>query len=161
MHTFVDLDGTLADFFPAVEARYDVPSYKLLTTSQYMDLGKDINFWKDLEKTHCCDELIRKVVEECGSYSVLSTPILGSMKCIKGKLFWITKNLTTFKPRSIYLTDRKYTYAKGNILVDDFRGNINTWEMYGGYGIKFKASSKKKTVADVVQEIRRIKNENN
>lgn len=157
MKIYIDLDGVLADLFPAVEGYYNVKSYKDLTNDHFKPLGDNYRFWRGLKPINEGIKLIQCLVASGYEYHILSRPIKDATSCMQGKIAWCEEYLgDPFSPSSIVFAQDKWRYAKGNILIDDFRRNITSWQSAGGYGIKYKPSSGKLSVSDVIDKIRKF-----
>lgn len=158
-HTvYLDMDGVLADFTnkyielfgtePDVSAKNDPNLTKMVGT----------NFFDTLDKLPNADRLIRAVVRLFGSYSICSSPLRDDQKnSEENKRKWIQRHLTP-QPKSIVITGKKDSYAKGgNILIDDRLKNISAWNDRGGIGILYDAYTD--DVDEVIKKLMYIKDQ--
>jgi hypothetical protein len=160
MHLYFDMDGVFADFFTAVEKLQKVDHYSKANLTDTLQKIRGTNFFGQLPKLPNTDYLISSAVEIFGEYSILSTPLSGDVEnTIRQKKIWIGTHLK-IKPKHTIFTSDKHDYAFGNILVDDYKPNIDRWVQHGGIGIKYKALSKNYTVHDILKQLRNYKNEN-
>lgn len=146
MKVFLDMDGVLADHDNYVTDR--------LFSDPDLTYGKlllEEDFFNKLKKTDIADVLIEVVTQLYGGYSIISTPnpiayIEGAMQKTK----WISANLA-IKPNAIIFTDDKSIYAKNNLLIDDYRPNVQKWREAGGIAIKYKHDSEHYNFNDLVR----------
>lgn len=156
MHVYVDMDGVLVDFFTAIERLQNVEHYSQADVDEVLLKISGTDFFSKLPKLPNADFLIEAIVQIFGEYSILSSPLPSDYaNIILHKQKWIDDHLQ-IPPRQAIFTSDKHKYAAGNILIDDYRVNIDTWIQHGGIGIKYKALSKNYTVHDVVQQLQSI-----
>lgn len=154
---YIDMDGVLADFFGEIERMQNVSHYSKINVPETMAKIKGTPFFSTLPKLPNADLLVNTVVNLFGNYSILSTPLPEDEgNTIKHKHIWIETYLP-IQPQQIVFSQEKHLYAKGNILIDDHRPNINLWQEHGGIGIKYKALSKNYTVYDIIEKLHGIK----
>lgn len=146
---YLDMDGVLADFFGAwaklagiKSGSYrDIPPANVDPTLNKM-IGTD--FFARLPKFPTTDKLVQLVINQFGSYKILSSPLRNDhANSKKHKIDWIGRVLK-IKPSETIIVADKTGYAKQpdgtpNILIDDRGLNIKRWNEAGGYGIKYQA----------------------
>lgn len=143
---YVDMDGVLADLFGHAKNLHDVETYRQITRDQ-MD-----KFFYEADAEHLfanlpmfpnANQLLQMVVKMFGGYQILSSPLRFDKEgSVRGKSAWIAAHITVPADKEIF-EHEKYIYAKQadgtpNILIDDFRLNINLWNEHGGIGIKWQ-----------------------
>jgi hypothetical protein len=78
-----------------------------------------------------------------GGYKILSSPLNYDLNgSIEGKKEWLSKFISVPADEIIFEREKhKYAVTNGtpNILIDDFRKNITSWNNAGGIGIKYQA----------------------
>ena len=144
---WVDLDGVLADLFNHVADIHDVEHYNNMHREQWDDFFRESNaeeLFASLPVFDTANELLTMVVELFGSYKILSSPLnFDRQGSIRGKIRWLDKHITVPDNGRVF-EHEKYKHAKQpngtpNILIDDFRKNIDLWNQAGGIGIKFQS----------------------
>lgn len=80
---------------------------------------------------------------------ILSAPMGGCEGCEEGKIKWVEKNLG-LSIEKVILTDEKYVFADGNILIDDFEINLKPWAESGGIAIEHVVTN------DTINKLMRI-----
>lgn len=85
---------------------------------------------------------------------ILSAPMDPLEQCEQGKHAWIKTNLVPiFPPNEVILTDEKYHWAKGNVLIDDFEFNTVPWKMGGGTPVFHEnTSSTIKEIEEIIKD---------
>lgn len=142
---YVDMDGTLADFFGAISKEHGVDYWREI---HRQDLGidqvaKNPGFFSKLPKLPNAGRLIKGILDQVGKYSILSSPLLSNVEqSSEEKVEWLKKHLPNHPPQAIIFDHEKYKYARQadgtpNILIDDWDTNINLWEANGGIGILY------------------------
>ena len=71
---------------------------------------------------------------------------------IKGKQLWLQRNLKLTDKERIHIVRRtqKRAFAKGNVLIDDFKKNTVEWKAAGGQPILYKSTPQ------VISDLKRI-----
>lgn len=147
------MDGVCSDHDGHLCALLDITNSKQVTNERIVELQHSADFFNTMPKTKIADYLINHIVTKYDSYSIITSPQKGCWySCSIAKLKWIERELS-LKPQEVIFTSDKSVYAKGNVLIDDFKPNITAWERMGGIGIKLKANSKNYTVDDKLQEL--------
>lgn len=154
---YLDLDGTLADFAGFLIDHLGVTSDKEVSMEDKIRLHVEEDLFLKLKPFPQNDILLKAVQENFGEYYILTTPMQHHLeKCKEDKILWVMKYLS-IKPKDIIFTDKKHYFANGNILIDDYRPNIEKWNAHGGYAIKYKARSTNYTIYDVINSLIRTK----
>ena len=145
MTIFLDMDGVLADLFGHTSKIHDVETYQKIDKETYEKFYKDVDaehLFSSLPAFDEANKIVEMIVKLFGEYNILSSPlnfdVAGS---IKGKSLWLDQNISIPCQERVF-EHRKFIYAttnnKPNILIDDYRPNIKSWNEAGGYGIKFQ-----------------------
>jgi 5'(3')-deoxyribonucleotidase len=143
---YVDMDGVLADLFNHVGAIHDVEHYNHMTDQQWEDFFKNTDayhLFRDLPVFSTANKLLQIVKDMAGGFTILSSPLnFDKAGSIKGKLEWLSKNLTVKPNNAIFEKEKqKFAVTNGtpNILIDDWGVNIKKWRAAGGIAIKYQA----------------------
>lgn len=144
---WIDIDGVLADLFNHVAEIHDVEHYNHLTKAEWDSFLKDTDaehLFANLPMFPNANKLLHMVVKLFGGYKILSSPLnFDKEGSIRGKNQWLDKNITVPDNGRVFEHD-KYKYAvqadgTPNVLIDDWRYNIDLWNKAGGIGIKYQA----------------------
>jgi 5'(3')-deoxyribonucleotidase len=145
---YCDLDGVLADLFGYTSDFHNVESFKHLTKDQCNTFFSECDaeqLFANLPVFPMANKLLQMVVKMFGGYRILSSPLnFDEEGSIRGKKKWLRKNITV--PADEWIFEReKYKYATQNdgtpnILIDDYKTNIDLWNQHGGIGIKWQAN---------------------
>jgi 5'(3')-deoxyribonucleotidase len=143
---FVDMDGTLADFFGEVAKREGVKDWRDAhrVKDRVDQVARKPGFFEDLRPLPNAGKLIRGVLNIAGRYSILSAPLQREIQqSSEEKSEWLNRHLLNHPPEEIVFAVQKEKYAKQadgtpNILIDDFDTNIRLWEAQGGIGILYE-----------------------
>ena len=143
---YVDMDGVLADLFSHVAVIHDVQHYSEMTSEDWETFFQNTDayhLFRDLPVFNTANELLRMVKEMAGGYRILSSPLNYDREgSIKGKQEWLSKWISVPADEIVFEHEKyKYAVTNGtrNILIDDFRKNITSWNEAGGIGIKYQA----------------------
>lgn len=148
MIVYIDLDGVIAD----LDTQFK--KYTGLTLKEKRDILHSqnnysiYNFWKDfidvkgfwseIPKFEYSDLLVERTIEEHGIQNVriLSSPVKYIKICTTEKQRWVEKHYPYLKDK-IHIVPRylKKQFAKNNILIDDYKKNIDEWNKNNGIGI--------------------------
>ena len=73
---------------------------------------------------------------------ILSAYTPYDLNSIKGKRLWLQRNLKLTDKERIHIVrrDQKRVYAKGNVLIDDFKKNTTEWKQAKGHPILYKST---------------------
>jgi 5'(3')-deoxyribonucleotidase len=143
---FIDMDGTIADFFGEWSKISGVNHYKDIDKNKVEDaldlIRKHPTFWTNLPLLPHAKELVKFVKENFGDYYILSKPLENDPRSATGKRAWIRAHFQDTPPVDVILTANKAAHAMSgdvaNILIDDFGKYIDSWREAGGVGIKYK-----------------------
>ena len=141
---YLDMDGVIADFFKAIEERYNVKHWKEIDMEQSISDLKGTNFFGHIPKFKTSDTLISYINKITnGDWNILSSPLrYDNNNSAFWKRYWLAKHKYT--PTDAIFVGRKEKYAtykgKANILIDDKPKNIEKWIAKGGIGIRYQAN---------------------
>ena len=165
-HIFLDMDGTIADFFTAWARLHGKRSYKEIGDREQREASiVELNargpefvyeFFRTLPPLHGGLELVQWIKRNNIPFTVLSAPLRGNEQAsIDGKREWLDKYNPGTSSTAIF-TGEKFKYAKRggqpNILVDDFKKYVNAWREAGGIGILYRDAN----VNDVIEQLKKI-----
>ena len=158
---YVDMDGVLADFFGEWARLMKVDHFtKIDKEHEIGDALQRIrdtdDFWLRLPVLPQARELLTLIKNIKGEYNICSTPLQDDPNSEKHKRTWLEKNLSSFPPKNVYITNDKSQYATNsdgipNILIDDFGKNVSQWEAAGGIGFKYKDHKFERTAKELQQ----------
>ena len=142
---YVDMDGVLADLFNHVGDIHDVEHYNHMSDDQWETFFANTDayhLFRQLPAFPQTNAILEAITQIAGGYSILSSPLNFDREgSIKGKREWIDRHIKV-PPINIVFEHEKFKYARTNgvpnILIDDFRKNIELWNEAGGIGIKFQ-----------------------
>lgn len=152
---FVDMDGVLADFFPAWKELVGAGWREIKDIEDALQKIRDKeDFWLSLPLTPNAKGLLNIIKDLKGEYKILSAPLANDPKAEPHKREWVEKNLSFFPPKEVIITADKWKFAKQadgtpNILIDDFGSNIRNWESKGGVGFKHKDHKFERTAGNL------------
>jgi hypothetical protein len=160
---YIDFDGVIMN---TIEITYNEfkklglsdsdPKDKLAVKKYYTDID-----WEELlnRKAVIINDAInciQKIIDS-GLYEVTILSHVTALHEAVEKIKYIRKyfNDITIIPVPREISKTKMVHTKGNILIDDFAGNLTEWESEGGIGIKFSTELKGKgfTVIDRLDKI--------
>lgn len=142
---YVDMDGTLADFFGAVAKGEGVSDWRDAhrVKDRVDQVARKRGFFARLKPLPNASKLIHGVLKLAGSYCILSAPLQREIEqSTEEKSDWLQHHLSRHPPEEIVYAVQKEHYARQadgtpNILIDDFDTNIRLWEANGGIGILY------------------------
>lgn len=143
---FMDMDGVLVNLFNHVAEIHDVEHYNHMTREQWDKFFRDTDaeeLFANLPAFANANQILQTVVDIFGGYCILSSPLnFDPQGSIRGKQRWLDKHITVPDQGRVF-EHEKYKHAKQsngtpNVLVDDYRYNIDLWNQAGGIGIKFQ-----------------------
>lgn len=146
---YLDMDGTLADYFGELERHHGVKHWK--------DIGKDDvkiekiaskpGFFANLKPLSNAGKLIAGVLNIAGDYSILSSPLMSHVdQSTEEKQEWIERYMHKRPPQETVFSENKFKWATQpdgtpNVLIDDYEPNIKLWEAHGGIGLIYTNES--------------------
>lgn len=142
---YVDMDGVLVNLFNHIGFIHET-HYTNLTRAQMDKFFHDADayeLFRDAPAFDHSNELIQMVKDLFGGYKILSSPLgLDPVNSVRGKKEWLEKHLTVPADEWVFEHD-KHLYAKQedgtpNVLIDDFKVNIQRWDNAGGIAIKWQ-----------------------
>jgi 5'(3')-deoxyribonucleotidase len=142
---YVDMDGTLADFFGEVAKREGATDWREAhrIKDRVEQVARKPGFFEELQPLPNAGKLIFNVLKLAGSYCILSAPLQREIEqSSEEKAEWMERHLHRHPPEEIIFAVQKEHYARQadgtpNILIDDFDTNIRLWEANGGIGILY------------------------
>ena len=151
---YVDMDGTLADFFGEVAKREGAKTWRDAhrIKDRVDQVAREPGFFEDLRPLPNAGKLIFNVLKLAGSYCILSAPLQREIEqSSEEKTEWLHRHLHRHPPQEIIFAVQKEHYARQadgtpNILIDDFDTNIRLWEANGGIGILYEDSNVDKAI---------------
>lgn len=152
---YVDMDGVLADFFPAWKKIVGKDWRQITDIESALQTIRDKDdFWLSLPLTNNAQNLLNIIKDLKGEYKILSAPLANDPKAEPHKREWVKKNLAFFPPKEVIISADKYKWAKQpdgtpNILIDDFGQNVAKWEAAGGVGFKHKDHKFERTAKEL------------
>jgi 5'(3')-deoxyribonucleotidase len=167
---FIDLDGVLTDFCGAVAKYYPRETAKVQWPPNKWNfipqLGLDVKefwenipeeFWSEMDILPDGYNLLCDIRKSGIEYCIITSPSENKTS-FSGKCL-LLKNLFQDEYKSkrwIMAHDKRY-FAAGNILIDDYDGNIEKWRLYGGDGFLFPAPYNRDRDISVYSAIKNIK----
>ena len=133
---YIDFDGVIKDTIKV--------SYKMMEDEKIdlRDRPKVIEFYKQLDWEYLLKisaEIKNALISEEGTFSPKILTTVNSLNEIKAKLSDIKKNCKNITVISAPSGIEKSVLVnpKNSILVDDYRGNLISWQNSGGIPVKF------------------------
>ncbi len=143
---YCDLDGVLVEMLGEISKIYNIPNLNDENFDIYL-----VKFKDDLEKNHphffanlswkSDGKLLWSFILKHNPSILSSAPRRWQENATDDKKTWVKKNLqlTGDRVQIVRGSDAKKSYAttggKKNILIDDFKKNIISWNQAGGIGI--------------------------
>tara|TARA_Y100000034_G_scaffold76378_1_gene91772 strand:- start:27502 stop:28059 length:558 start_codon:yes stop_codon:yes gene_type:complete len=132
--------------------KYSDDSVQSVKNYMYELVGNDPKYWADLKWTKDGRDLW-SYIEKFNPY-ILTAPMREGS--IEGKKLWLSKHLgKRYVERATFEHD-KFKYAKigkdRNILIDDFKTNIDPWISAGGIGIWHLAAQSTKNILELYRK---------
>lgn len=160
MKLFLDMDGVIADFFGALEKKFDLEHWKDLHDPKLTIMGfKNSDWFNTLELFHTSKKLVDACRHIAGrNYGICSSPIQNDeMNSAYWKRVWLDRNGFLPEIPNLIFTHEKWKFAtesitgEPNILVDDKYDNIQRWINAGGIGFRYQANES--DVDDLINDI--------
>jgi|CryBogDrversion2_4_1035264.scaffolds.fasta_scaffold20714_2 5'(3')-deoxyribonucleotidase len=168
---YVDMDGVQCDFFGAWAKLHNKSRYKEIGDKETRELSiHEMNkngpewvkkFFATLPPIPEGLNFVKWLVYTKTPYTILSSPLRGNVEAsIEGKKIWLQKYTPWALNNAIFMSEKSNLAKKGdssNILVDDYKKNINSWDSAGGIGMLFRVDrvdTIKKEIIDIYKEYR-------
>jgi 5'(3')-deoxyribonucleotidase len=160
---YFDMGGVLADFDRGVRDLCGLePVDQMAATNEDNDrlwaaVAKVDHYYGRLEMIPGADAMLRILMEKYGDRVEILTGIPKPKRNIvhakTDKIQWMRRNFgPDIKVNVVYREEKKERCTgKGDILIDDYRKNIDEWISYGGTGILFQDAE------SAMQEMRELK----
>jgi|TARA_R110001592_G_scaffold52601_2_gene161000 hypothetical protein len=143
---YCDMDQVLCNFIARAEEVLGVPFPKADKKEKWKTISGTKDFWANLDWMSGAQRLWSMIDKH--DAHILSAYSSKDPNSQKGKLAWLKTNAKLTKRSRIHLVQRadKRKFAminnKSNILVDDYKKNIDEWESAGGVGIHHTSVSR-------------------
>ena len=145
---YVDLDGVLADFNIYASDYLDDGGFMELFLRRYEDcfltlpeIPEGMTLYKHLKDPVILTALPNRdeFIEygECQGYQHNAVVRIYNVLA-NNKVQWVRNHLGDVPMIIVHSRVDKINYAKGNVLFDDYKPNIEDWERHGGVGILFQ-----------------------
>lgn len=163
---YMDMDGVQCDFFSAWAALHKKKHYKEIGDKTQRELSMaDINrrgpewvekFFASLPPIPQGLELMKWLKYRKIPYTILSSPLRFNKEAsIAGKRAWLAKHTPWALDSAIFLSEKANLATHNgiaNILVDDYKQNINSWNAAGGVAMLFRVE-RIETIKNSLDEI--------
>ncbi len=141
MNLYLDFDGVIADTINVTYKQIEELGIDLKDIDRVSKFYRELDWFYLLSTVSQINESIRyikKLVND-GTYNVYILTTVNSLDEIKAKNEYIRnfglKMPIISVPKGMNKCDM--VCACGNLLVDDYSGNLYPWEKAGGIGVKF------------------------
>jgi 5'(3')-deoxyribonucleotidase len=166
---YMDMDGVQCDFFGVWAALHKKKRYKEIGDEAQREISIDAmnrrgpewveNFFANLPPIPEGLELVTWMKYRKIPYTILSSPLrFNAEASIDGKKKWLAKYTPWALDGARFLSEKANLAKKdgvANILVDDYKKNINSWAAAGGKAILFRAekiNEIKQELSDIYRE---------
>lgn len=141
MNLYLDFDGVIADTIKPTYKMLEDEGISLNDKERVSKFYKELNWFELLKKVGELNNSISdiKMIKRSDLYKLYILTTVNSLDEISAKINFIRSNNLDIPLISVPKgTDKsKLVSAKGSILVDDYSGNLSSWEKDGGIGVKF------------------------
>ena len=172
-HLYLDMDGVQADFFTAWAKWHgqkvgdsNIERYKQIgdkaqreaSIAELNQAGPEFiqRFFATLPTLPGGMHLVSWVRQHNIPFTVLSSPLRGNHEAsIAGKKTWLERHVPSGVSGAIFADNKERWAKKGtrpNVLVDDYKKNIQAWRAAGGIGILYRDDN----VEDVINQLEQI-----
>ena len=125
MKVYIDMDGTLTE--------YNYDDYKN-------------NLWKVHPEVLCKEPIIKSIPKDWIILTKTATPKEAALKKEWAHHYFPDNKIICLAPY-----EDKSKYAKGNILLDDYKVNLRAWKEAGGYALKVHNNVNRKIKESIPQ----------
>ena len=147
MNLYLDFDGVIVDSIKVTYKMMEEKGINIEDTPKVREFYRELDWSNLLNNINQLSNSIRciKKLQEEKTYNLYILTTVNSLDEIEAKLNYIRKfglNIPIISvPRGV--NKNELVDAKNNILVDDYSGNLYSWENAGGIGVKFSEDNKK------------------
>ena len=134
---YLDLDGVMADFDAHFPALFGVDHRQMLDDDMWATINAHPSYFRDMP---LCDgaKAFFDRISWLDPIILTACPKSNYAHVAKQKREWVREHLSTTCHILPVMGGRNkplFMHSKGDILIDDFRRNIEAWEQDGGVGI--------------------------
>jgi len=149
MKLYLDMDGVIADFFGAIEEKFNLDHWKDLHDPKLTIMGfKNSDWFNQLSPFANSGWLVDQCRSIAGrDYGICSSPIQhDEMNSAYWKRVWLDRHGFLPEIPNLIFTHEKFNFAtesitgEPNILVDDKYDNVQRWIDAGGIGFRYQAN---------------------
>lgn len=143
---YFDMDGVLADWVKAFEARVDIPivEFNKMSKAERRAIKEEhvrADFFRGLEPIERGVEMFHRFRRINNLYVEVLTAVgdVDNLNVTKAKLAWAREHLgPDVNVRTVHKAHDKVAYVgNGNILIDDRDASLVPWRDAGGIAFKF------------------------
>lgn len=137
---FVDLDGVLADCHGGYLRQFNEHIHEVPDAVWQANIASDPDFYFNLELLPGADEFFSGL-RQFAPIILSSVAAHGFIPNARAKRAWVKKHLgvgVPFYPCRGGTNKPAYMHQAADILVDDYKKNIDAWNNHGGYGVLFE-----------------------
>lgn len=144
---FLDMDGVLVDFVTGAHKLHNKPlvmadirwefdkTFGISGEDFWSPMGRE--FWAGLDWTPEGKELLRGVEKIFGPHNVcILTSPCQTPGCRDGKVDWVTREIPQYERRMLMGSAKHHLAAPNKMLVDDYDGNCDKWNLGGGRAVR-------------------------
>ncbi len=140
---FVDMDGVLADFDGGFRRMFNIESSSVSDDEMWALIAGRPGFFADLEPLPGAIEMVKILKGSPFNTMVLTAvPRAFAAAAEADKLAWLKKRFKDNVPAMVAVKGGKnkahFVGQDGDILIDDWRPNLDAWDTMGGFGIKHR-----------------------
>lgn len=138
---YIDFDGVIADTIPSSYAMLEKLGISPKETEKVIDFYRKLDWHDFLSKTSEINNALEEIKQIMKSklFHVHILTHITSEEEAKAKASFIHKKIEDIPiitvPKGIDKTEM--VCAKNAILIDDYTGNLDTWQKAGGIGVRF------------------------
>lgn len=141
MNLYLDFDGVIAD---TIKVTYEIIKQKgidLNDKEKVSEFYKNLDWKELLENTNEINQAFERIdlLQSSGIYNIYILTTVNSLQEMQAKIDYIRNKNSCVSvicvPRGA--EKNRVVNSSGAILVDDFKGNLISWQNSGGISIKF------------------------